>query len=58
MDLRYDLESIWRIQEKSLEDEKIITKVVLPANTQDSAREYLEKKGICDDLIFPDLQTC
>lgn len=44
MDLRYDLESIWRIQEKSLNGEKIITKVVLPANTQDFVSEYLEKK--------------
>ena len=57
MDLRYDLESIWRIQEKSLEGDKIITKVVIPANSQDSANEYLEKKGIHNDLIFPDLQT-
>jgi len=57
MDLRYDLESIWRIQEKSLKGEKIITKVVLPANTQESVREYLGNKGIHDDMIFPDLES-
>lgn len=58
MDLRYDLESIWRMQEKSLEGEKIITKVVLPANSQKVANNYLEEKGISYDLIYPDLQRC
>ena len=58
MDLRYDLESIWRMQEKSLEGEQIITKVVLPANSQKVANNYLEEKGISYDLIYPDLQRC
>ena len=58
MDLRYDLESIWSMLEKTLEGEKIITKVVLPANSQKAANNYLEKKGISYDLIYPDLQSC
>jgi hypothetical protein len=57
MDLRYDLESIWKIKENSLKGENIITKVVLPDNSKDSADEYLEKKGISHDFVFPDLQT-
>jgi len=58
MDLRYDLETIWRIQEKSMRGEKIITKVVLPANSQEAANGYLEEKEISHDLIYPDLQKC
>lgn len=58
MDLRCDLESIWKIREQSLEGEKIIIKIVLPVDCQDVADKYLEKKGIFHDFIFPDLQSC
>lgn len=34
---------------------KIITKVVIPANSQKAADGYLEEKVISPDLIYPDL---
>jgi hypothetical protein len=55
MDLRCDLESIWRIQEQSLDGEKIICKVVLPSGSQDDANKYLEEKGFSYDFLFPDV---
>jgi hypothetical protein len=54
IDLRCDLESIWKIQEQSLEGEKIIFKIVLPSGSQDDANKYIEEKGISYDFLFPD----
>jgi hypothetical protein len=54
MDLRCDLETIWRLQEEELKDETIIIKLVLPAGTESETSEVLLKKGISKDFIFPD----
>ncbi len=53
MDLRYDLEKIWREVEEN-KKEKIILKVVLPKDTQGAVQRYLDKKGVSDDFVFPD----
>ena len=56
MDLRYDLETIWRLREAELENETIIIKLVLPAGSEADTRERLAKKGINSAFIFPDKQ--
>ena len=56
MDLRYDLETIWRLREAALENETIVVKLVLPAGTEAPAKEYLIEKGLSRALIFPDEQ--
>ncbi len=54
MDLRHDLEYIWKLCEKDLRGERIIIKLVLPDNTQDDVKGYLKEKGITRSFIFPD----
>jgi hypothetical protein len=56
MDLRHDLETIWRLRETALENETIAVKLVLPAGTEATAREYLIEKGLSRAYIFPDEQ--
>ena len=53
MDLRYDLETIWRLREEELENETIIIKLVLPAGSEAATREYLAEKNISSAFIFP-----
>jgi len=53
MDLRVDLEIIWREQEKLLENETIILKLVLPSGTESQVNEYLSGKSITADFLFP-----
>lgn len=53
MDLRYDLESVWKIQEQGLNNETIILKLVLPAGTEAEASADLLKKGITKEFIYP-----
>ena len=53
MDLRVDLETIWREQEKLFENETIILKLVLPSGTESQVSEYLLSKEITTGLLFP-----
>jgi len=54
MDLRYDLETIWRLREAGLTNETIIIKLVLPARSTVATREYLDVKEIKSQFIYPD----
>lgn len=56
MDLRYDLETIWRLREAELENETIVVKLILPAGSEAAAKEYLIEKGLSRAFIFPDEQ--
>lgn len=53
MDLRVDLETIWREQEKLLENETIILKLVLPSGTESQVSEYLSSKSITTEFLYP-----
>ncbi|BCA53475.1 hypothetical protein W02_06150 [Nitrospira sp. KM1] len=53
MELRVDLEVIWREQEKWLEDETIVIKLVLPSGTETQVNEYLLRKEITAGFLFP-----
>lgn len=54
MDLRYDLESFWRMQEAEVENETIIIKLVLPAGNNLATKKYLDSKDITREFIYPD----
>ncbi len=54
MELRYDLETIWRLQEAGLTNETIVVKLVLPAGSEAKTGEYLAKKGVTSTFIYPD----
>ncbi len=54
MDLRYDLETQWRLREKELADETIVVELILPAGTEENVSSYLESRGITDSFLFPD----
>jgi hypothetical protein len=53
MDLRVDLETIWREQEKMLGNKTIVIKLVLPGGTESEAKEYLLGKGITSEFLYP-----
>ena len=55
MDMRYDLETIWK--QYSLENggDRIILKIILPPHTISEIDAYLSEKGIDDKFIYPDL---
>ena len=53
MELRIDLETIWREQEKQLRNETIVLKLVLPSDSEPQVEEYLLKKGITVEFLFP-----
>ncbi len=53
MDLRYDMETLWRLQEAELKEETILIKLVLPAGSNSEATDYLLKKEIKREFIFP-----
>lgn len=44
MELRVDLETIWREQEKQLRNETIVLKLVLPSGSEPQVEEYLLRK--------------
>jgi len=52
MELRTDLETIWRLQEEQLRNETIFLKLVLPGS-ESHVKEYLLKKGITSAFLFP-----
>ena len=53
IDLRVDMETIWREQEKGLENETILVKLVLPSGTESQVNEYLSGKGITAEFLYP-----
>ncbi len=52
MDLRVDLEIIWRLQEREML-ETIFVKLILPAGTAGEVEQYLVANGITRDYLFP-----
>jgi hypothetical protein len=54
MDLRYDMEYIWRRREAELAGETISIKLVLPGGSEEAASEYLATKEITRDFVYPD----
>ena len=55
MDLRSDLESIWRKRETELNNgEMLYLKLILPKNTNEDCMKYLSDKNITKDYIYPD----
>jgi hypothetical protein len=53
MDLRVDMETVWREQEKLFENETIILKLVLPSGTESQVSEYLSGKSITTEFLYP-----
>lgn len=54
MDLRYDLASIWEMQETDGNASgQIYVKLILPNGTQHECSSYLIKKGMIDSWLFP-----
>jgi len=54
MDLRYDLETQWRMRENERPGETILIKLILPAGTETEVADYLDDKGITKGFLFPD----
>lgn len=55
MDLRCDLEEIWKRLEKEQGTNKtVVLKLVLPKSTNDECARWLEAEGICEGFVFPD----
>jgi len=58
MDLRCDLEEIWKQLEKERgTKETIVLKLVLPKRTKDECARWLETEGICEKLVYPDKEV-
>lgn len=58
MDLRYDLEHMWKSQEARQANAAIIIKMVLPGNSQSQVAAYLASRGITTEFVYPDIQEC
>ncbi len=57
MDLRYDLEDIWKLLEKDKkEEEYIFIKLILPDGTQKECENYLNSQSppITQKYLFPE----
>jgi hypothetical protein len=55
MDLRCDLEEIWRaLEEDRGTKENVLLKLVLPKRTNSECAKWLEAHGICEEFISPD----
>ena len=52
MDLRVDLSEVWANLDKP--DERIFTKLILPAGTNEECLQYLEDRGMNREFLFPD----
>ena len=53
MDLRVDLSEVWGNLQNHQTD-AILTKIVLPAGTEQECERYLQSKGVKKEFIFPD----
>lgn len=56
MDLRYDLEYMWRQREESMGAGTVIIKLVLPVNSIEDVTQHLCAKGISSLHVYPDKQ--
>jgi hypothetical protein len=54
MELRLDLQEMWRLQEQAQPEDVIVVKIVLPSGSQQECASYLEHKGINEAYIYPD----
>jgi len=55
MDLRYDLEDIWALQEEQqCLGERIYLKLILPHAAHQEAEKHLREQGITHNCLFPD----
>lgn len=52
MDLRFDLETHWRLREKEI-GETILIKLILPSGSESEAEKYLIDRGITHSFIYP-----
>jgi hypothetical protein len=55
MDLRYDLENIWKLQEQEKDkdnEQYIFIKLILPYESQKECAEYLKTQGITHSYLF------
>lgn len=57
MDLRYDLQEIWKLVERDDERGEIVLKLVLPFETKDEINTYLGASEIDTSFIYPDRGT-
>lgn len=57
MDLRVDLELIWRLQEQEQKTDTILVKIILPPGTDSAVSEHLSARGITKDFLFPSETT-
>jgi hypothetical protein len=53
MDFRYDLADLWAPYENE-NKKKVFIKLILNENLKNSASEYLKKKGVTEDLVYPE----
>jgi hypothetical protein len=54
MEMRVDMLEIWRLSQSNVPDETICIKVVLPKGTEFETQEYLVKRTIDKNFIYPD----
>jgi len=54
MDYRYPIEHTWMEQERSLNNELIFVKLILPPGSSEACNEYLRSKGITQDEVYPE----
>ena len=53
MDLRYDLENMWKLQEEDADEEQyIFIKLIIPYESQKECAEYLINKKITHSYLF------
>jgi len=54
MELRLDLAELWRMTERTLNNETIVVKLIVPPGTEHELERYLVGKGTDRKFIFPD----
>ena len=54
MDLRFDLETLWRKVENEKGGETILVKLILPSTTENETMKYLSDRGISESFLYPD----
>ena len=53
MDLRFDLQAIWRMLEQDLR-RRVLLKIILPAGSNKSISDYLQNKGLTEQFVMAD----
>jgi len=54
VDMRYDLETVWKHYSSENSGDQIILKIILPSTLIAEIDSYLQNKGIDEDYIYPD----